>query len=405
MNADKRRWKIVLLLAAFICVHPRFTSDSAAQTFDKKWLSAQFYSEGASAGDFNNDGKMDVVNGPFIYDGPDFMLKRKFADFGPFDPLVYSTVFFEFTGDFNNDGYTDIMTVGFPGKDATWYENPQGKTGDWKAHLILDVVDNESPVLAKFPGDRFSLVCIHDGQFGYAALDPSDPAKPWKFHPVSNKDPGNQRFTHGLGVGDVNGDGRLDLLERTGWWEQPEKLDGDPLWKKHPFNFADTSAQMYAYDIDGDGDNDVVTCTHAHGYGLAWFDQTKTADGEIHFHKHVILSDKADEKINGVQFSEPHAMAIADMDGDGLADLVTGKRYWAHGPHGDPDAEGRAVLYWFKLVREGDGKTSGAAHFEPKLIDDNSGVGTMITATDINGDQKPDIVVGNKKGQILLLSK
>ncbi len=407
MNADARRWNWVLVLSAFICVYVRFTPTASAQKFEKKWLTAQFYAEGANAGDFNNDGKIDVVSGPFIYEGPEFDpgKKHKFADFGPFDPLVYSSVFFEFVYDFNHDGWQDIMTIGFPGKEAQWYENPKGAGEMWKAHPILDVVDDESPVPTNIVGDdKPELVCIYQSALGYATPDASDSTKAWTFHAISPKGD-YQRFTHGLGVGDVNGDGRMDLLEKDGWWEQPEKLDGDPKWKKHAFKFADTSAQMYAFDIDGDSDNDVLTCTHAHQFGIAWYEQFKDDKGEITFKKHVITSDDANEKINGVQFSEPHSSAIADMDGDGLPDLVTGKRYWAHGPHGDPDAEGRAVLYWFKLVRDGDGKTSGSAHFEPHLIDDNSGVGVMIVATDINGDKKPDVVVGNKKGSILFLSK
>src|SRR6185295_6850243 len=131
------------------------------------------------------------------------------------------------------------------------------------------------------------------------------------------------------------------------------------------------SSQMYVYDVDGDGDNDVITALAAHGYGLAWYENSKDDKGEINFKQHLILSPKAEEKMQDVQFSQLHAVDLVDMDGDGIKDILTGKRYWAHGPHGDPDPEGLPVLYWFKLTR-GEG---GAVKYEPHLIDDHSGVG------------------------------
>src|SRR6202000_2948488 len=100
---------------------------------------------------------------------------------------------------------------------------------------------------------------------------PDAPAKPWRFHHISPKKD-YQRFTHGLGYGDVNGDGRNDLLVKDGWYEQPESIEGDPIWKFHPFKFASIgSSQMYAYDVNGDGLPDVITSLNPHGYGLAWW--------------------------------------------------------------------------------------------------------------------------------------
>ncbi|HQC43538.1 MAG TPA: VCBS repeat-containing protein, partial [Verrucomicrobiota bacterium] len=95
------------------------------------------------------------------------------------------------------------------------------------------------------------------------------------------------------------------------------------------------------------------------------------------------------------------ALVSADIDGDGLLDFVTGKRWWAHEPPIDPEGNHPAVLYWWKLVRN----TDGTADFIPFLIDDNSGVGTQFTVEDANGDSAPDIIIGNKKGAFVFLSK
>jgi len=197
----------------------------------------------------------------------------------------------------------------------------------------------------------------------------------------------------------------MDLLEKEGWWEHPKSLADDPLWVCHKFAFNPNShggAQMYAYDVNGDGLNDVITSFAAHGYGLVWYEQVKQ-EGEITFKEHVVLNTEQKPIPNqyGVTFSQLHAVDLVDMDNDGLKDIVTGKRFWAHGAHGDADPNAPAVLYWFKLVRNKD-KT---AEFIPYLIDSDSGVGTQVVARDVTGDKKPDIVVGNKKGTFVLIQE
>jgi hypothetical protein len=111
------------------------------------------------------------------------------------------------------------------------------------------------------------------------------------------------------------------------------------------------------------------------------------------------MGKKPKENKYGIVFSQLHAVDLIDMDGDGLKDIVTGKRFWAHGAHGDADPEAPAVLYWFKLVRG----ANQSADFIPYLIDDNSGIGTQVVAGDLNGDKLPDVVVGNKKGTFVHL--
>lgn len=391
-------------------------------SFQKKQLNNEFWSEGASSGDFNKDGKMDVVSGPYWWEGPDYGKRHEYypatktstiKDETGKDKTIagfkgalskendYSDNFLAFSHDLNADGWTDILILGFPGKEGVWYENPQGKEGAWKKHVAIDVVDNESPAFGDLTGDgKPEIICMSGGFVGYAEPDWAHPDQKWKFRAISEKGP-YERFTHGLGYGDINGDGKMDMMDRDGWWEQPASLAGDAPWKRNTFAFNNGGAQMYAYDVNGDGRNDVITSLEAHGYGLAWFEQ-KAENGAITFTKHLIMGKTPGENPHGLVFSQLHAVDLIDMDGDGLKDIITGKRFWAHGPTVDAEPDKPAVLYWFKLSRTGPEKK---VEFTPSLIDDDSGIGTQVVASDLNGDKRPDVVVGNKKGTFVHLQQ
>lgn len=372
---------------------------NGSPTFRKIQLTDKFYAEGSSFGDFNRDGKKDVVVGPYWYEGPEFKTTHEIFPPKAYDPHGYSDDFLTFVADVNGDGWDDVIVIGWPGKGARWYQNPQGKPGGWTRHAIAAKVDNESPVVTDLLHDGNPvLVCSVNGRFGYYRHDAKDPAKLWTFHPTSGLGATGGQYTHGLGVGDINGDGRLDLLEKSGWWEQPASLAGDPVWTKHPHEFSQHGgSQMFAYDVNGDGHADVITSENAHGYGLGWFEQIQTL-GKIDFKKHLIMGTTPAENRYGVKFSQLHSMALADVNGDGLLDIITGKRFWAHGPTGDVEPGAPAVLYWFELRRR-----PGGAEYVPHLIDNNSGVGTQVTAGDLNGDGAVDIVVGNKKGAFVFI--
>lgn len=373
--------------------------------FKKFKLSDKFYSEGCTAGDFNKDGMRDYAAGPFWYEGPDFQKRHTIYPPHAFNNSdngnEYSKNFLAFSDDFNADGWDDILVVGFPGEDTSWFENPQGRDEPWKKHVALKVTDNESPRFGDVNSDgKRDLICSSGGFLGWAERS-SDPDAEWTFHKIMSAPDGRfQRFTHGLGYGDVNGDGRIDLLEMKGWWEQPANLTNDPQWKFHPVDFGGGGAQMYTYDVDGDGDADVITSREAHNYGLWWYEQSKDAAGNATFIRHTILPGNPKKNLDGVQFSQLHAIALVDMDGDGLKDIITGKRRFAHGPEGDPDPKAPPVIYWFQLKRE-----NGRVTYTPHLIDNDSGVGTQVTVTDMNGDGKPDVLVGNKRGQFVLIQE
>jgi putative membrane-bound dehydrogenase-like protein len=364
-------------------------------SWKRQQLHGDFYSEGAAIGDINGDGKPDVVAGPFWWEGPTFEKKHAYYEPKIFSINGYSDNFFAYVHDFNADKRNDILILGFPGKEARLYLNP-GTHDDkpWPMHLVADGVDNESPVFTDITGDgKPEIVCSNGGKFGWFAPNWDKPTEKWRFVAVTN-DMKVAKFTHGLGVGDVNGDGKLDLLEARRWWEN----NGTDKWTQH--NFAagvGGGAQMFTYDFDVSGTNDVFTSLAAHRYGVAIFLQNKPDPDKPIWNRVMLASEQPQDNNYGIVFSQPHAAFLADIDGDGVQDIVTGKRYWAHNGH-DPDERGHRVIYWYQTKRDG----KGGVDFVPHLIDSNSGVGVDVQVGDVNGDKLPDIVVGNKAGVFIL---
>ncbi len=395
---------------------------AAEVTFTKQTITKDFVAEGCAVADFNHDGHLDVAAGRFIWLGPDFKEKLAYTperqnaagpSKTPYNPATgYSDYFIQFAYDFNGDGWMDLLVFGLPGEPAYVFVNPAGKGGDWARHNIFDVADGESPSFVDINGDGKPELLCHTsdlvkkggksgGQFGYAEIDWNNPLGKARFRPITPKTPANDqkifKYTHGYGAGDVNGDGRVDILEANGWYEQPKDLSAPGPWKFHPANFGQGGAQMYVYDVNGDGRPDVITSIKAHSYGLSWFEQNK--DGS--FTEHVILGKTKEENADGKGFSQIHALQLEDMNGDGLPDIICGKRRWAHGIKGDDEPNADPVLNWFELTRDG----KGGATFVPRRIDSDSGVGTQFFTGKVNKDDKPDIVIANKHGVFVFTQK
>lgn len=373
---------IAILLTAVAAPAAQRSERDGKVSFKKTIVDPQFRAEGVDVADVNRDGKLDVIAGNLWYEAPRWT-PHEIIPVQKFDAAnAYSNCFQNFAQDVNRDGWPDQIVITFPGAKAIWRENPKNQAGHWKEHTIWRSAGNESPTLTNLlvRGKQTLVFPFDDSQMAW--YEPGkDADAEFLSHTISEpKAPGTHKFSHGLGIGDVNGDGRADVLINKGYWEAPPDPRAGP-WKFVAANLGPDCAQMYTYDVNGDGLADVLTSS-AHNIGVWWYEQRKGTNNP-QFIQHTIDDT----------FSQSHALVMVDINGDGLMDLVTGKRFWAHGPKGDVRPGDPAMLYWFELQRKG-GKTEWIRHD----IDNDSGVGTQIVVTDLNQDKLPDIVIANKKG-------
>jgi hypothetical protein len=376
-------------------------AEETSSRFRMQRLSDFYYAWSATAADFNHDGVMDVAAGPFFYLGPTYIERREFAISQTFNPSnQYASGMINFAHDFTGDGWADIlMTAGRP---IMLYVNPKGESRRWDGYSVVPSVSTEEVQFKDVDADgKPEVVFGGAGVVAYAKPDPADPTKPWMVRAVSEKITVN---AHGIGVGDINGDGRMDILQPSGWWEQPANNSTPAPWPFHPEYFGRGGAEISVYDANGDGRNDVVTSIEGHGWGLSWFEQKRDRDGTISFVEHEIMGNFSSKNAGDVVFSQPHASTIGDMDGDGIPDLITGKRHYSHQESwSDPDPYGAAVLYVYKTVR--DPKAPGGAKFVPELIHNRSGVGSHLQVLDVNKDGTLDILTSGTRGTFVFTAR
>jgi hypothetical protein len=353
--------------------------------FRKHVISADFVSEGVAAADVERDGDVDLIAGAMWFEAPSW----KPHELRPAKAFSvhrgYSDSFLDFALDVNRDGWPDVVQFDFPGRAGYWYENPRGGSGAWTRRVVHPAVASESPLMADVNGDgRDDLLFVDAAarQMVWMEAPSKQGDTTWIRHVVGEPLPQtrSRAMPHGLGFADVDGDGRPDVLSIDAWWRAPARAGG--AWEEHLADLGAPAAQMYAFDADGDGDRDVVASS-AHDYGLWWYEQARDSAGATRWIRHTI-----DDRV-----SVMHALAAADLDGDGLMDLVSGKRFLAHNGN-DPGEYEPSVLLWYRGGRD----AAGHPTWTPYLIDGDAGIGLQIVLRDVTGDGRADIVTSSKKG-------
>jgi hypothetical protein len=388
--------------------------------FRRIQLTDRFYSEGISVGDVNRDGNLDALSGPHAYLGPDF--KRAVEIYRPQVYAIanatfggqYTDNFLNYTHDFTADGWPDYLKINFNG--AYLYVNPKGESRHWTMHQVTEVgISAETTQLGDLDGDGNPELLGSMGSgpqrvIGYWKPG-ADATARWTFTPVSEK---GDWGGHGYGYGDLSGDGKPDVIQGSGWWEQPA-AGASGAWRFHAVPFRRgtdpflAGADMFAYDVNGDKLPDVVTSLFAHGPGLVWYEQQRNGQA-VTWKMHMIMDDPhapAAAKTaweltdKNAAFTELHAIELVDMDGDGVKDIITGKRWFSHGmEYPENDRDDQAVIAWIKIHR----KAGGQVEFVPHVINNYAGLGTQIKVADVNNDKRPDVLTAARKGAYVFLN-
>ncbi len=386
------KYALLVLFIFFLASHATGQSKENHDTdkprpirFDKKKIASESY-ESVGVFDVNNDNVPDIVSGGFWYEGPKFWIRHAIGAAKRYGE--YYDDFSTIPLDVNGDSRMDFITGGWFGGRFVWKENP-GAESEWKEHLIAEIGNIETTRSWDIDGD------------GIAEIIPNTPNDSLRIFRLILDENGNGtgkfkrkgiygKHGHGLGFGDINGDGRGDLVIPTGWLEAPDK-PFEKSWKFHPeFELGTASIPVLIVDVNKDGHNDLLV-GQGHEYGLSWYEQRPEEENmDNKWLKHAIDPSN----------SQYHSMEWADLDADGTNELITGKRYRAHNGK-DPGGNDEIGLYYFRWTGE---------NFSKQVIDygpygEGKGTGVYFRVADVNDDGNRDIVVAGKDGLTVYYNK
>ncbi len=390
-----------LAMAAALCGGGALQA-AAPFTFTVRFLTVDD-NEGCDVGDIDGDGKLDVVAGRNWFRNGDW-LPRPIRTIEDQNAYAHSNC--DFLRDINGDGRLDVISGDFFTTQVHWYENPGSEKALqgllWNKHLLVDtgLGANEATFMHDLNGDgqpewisnswidknplvAWELEAITETvKSADGKSEKQVPGATLKRHLISETGQ-----SHGFGFGDINNDGREDILTAAGWFEKPEGDVWETPWKYHADWKSRWSCPVIVRDLNSDGKQDIVI-GNPHDYGLmVWYAEAPSADGKLQFREEVI--DKS--------YSQLHCLHMADLDGDGRDELITGKRVRAHNA-GDPGAADPAIICCYTI-------DSAGKFTRHVLLEGQAGIGLQIRTTDIDGDGDTDIIAAGKEGTKILLNQ
>lgn len=380
------RYAVCYVAFSVLTAFTNLPANASDVAFRRRSINPESEFGACAAIDVNRDGRLDIVSGGFWYEAPDWtrhtareveLIRGRYDDYSNL-PL-----------DVDGDGLTDLVSVNYRSRSLYWVAQPREPSGVWQKHVIDTPGASETGLLADVNSDGRLDVLPNGTDFAaWYELTPADSAggsssPRWQRHALPA-----ELIAHGIGCGDINGDGHNDLVGPRGWAEASPEA-GQVRWTWHAeFSLhRDASVPILVHDVDGDGDADVIW-GRGHNVGLYWYEQSKDAGGARSWTLHAI----------DTSWSQAHSIMLADIDGDGREDLVAGKRFLGHDGK-DPGEYDPLVVFWY-------GFDDATVTWHRHSVSAGGGCGLDLDpkCVDIDGDGDIDILAPARSGLFLLES-